>query len=322
MQMGGQAMNSSSESKRMDATKSRKYSHDQMHNLRENLSAWVFLLPFLLFYAFFTLYPIFKGLFLSFTSGSFGIESKFVGVANYIRMFQDAKFWEALWNTLGFVIVSSPVIALFGLLMALIVNVGLKGTTVLRSIFFMPYMLAISVMVSIWKFILQPYTGLLNSVLHQLGVEQEIFWLAETNLAWTSILLATLWWTVGFNMILILAGLQEIPGELYEASNIDGANGWQAFWFITLPSLRKVLVLIMTLQSIASFKLFGQPWLLTGGGPGTSTRPLVQYIYETGFKQWDTGYSSSLSYVLFAVIIIFSVLQNKLLSPRSRTAKK
>jgi multiple sugar transport system permease protein len=157
----------------------------------------------------------------------------------------------------------------------------------------------------------------MNAILHRIGVVQEIFWLSNANLAWISILIATVWWTVGFNMVLFLAGLQEIPEDLYEAASIDGANKRQQFRYITLPSLRGVIALIMVLQSIASFKLFGQPWLMTQGGPGTATRTLVQYIYETGFRGNDMGQASAMSYVLFVIMIVFAVIQFKFLSNRT-----
>lgn len=282
-------------------------------SIKNNLTAWMFLFPFLFLYGWFMLYPIIKGFFISLTNGSFGTPRTFVGLDNYIRMMKDHDFWESLWNTIYFVLISTPTIVIFGLILALIVNSKLKGTTFLRSAFFVPYMLSISVMASIWVFILQPYTGFLNAVLHQLGVSQEIFWLGNKHLAWISILIATLWWTLGFNMVLFLAGLQEISEEMYEAADIDGATPWNKFWHITLPSLKGVVTLVVILQSVASFKLFGQPWLITGGGPGNATRPLVQYIYELGFKQWDPGYASAVSYVLFAVMALFAAIQYKLL---------
>ena len=277
-----------------------------------NISAWLFILPFLILYLVFMIYPIISGFLTSFTTGQFGIESKFNGLGNYIYMMKDKYFWQALGNTLLFVIISTPTIVIFGLLFSLIVNSAIKGTTFLRSAFFIPYMLSISVITSIWKFILQPYTGFLNGLLHQMGVKDEIYWLGSTPLAWLSILIVTLWWTVGFNMILFLAGLQEIPDSLYEAASIDGANSWEKFCSITLPSLRGVIALVVQLQIVASFKLFGQPWLLTGGGPGTSTRPIVQYIYQTAFRSWDSGYASAMSFILFIVIGLFTLIHNKL----------
>ncbi len=278
--------------------------------------AWLFLLPYLGFYSWFMLYPIFKGFIISLNKWSIGATPEFVGLRNYAVMLRDHYFWEALGHTVLFVFLSTPSLVVVGLAFALIANAGLKGTTFLRSAFFLPYILSISVISSIWVFVLRPYTGLMNAILHRLGVVQEIFWLSDTRLAWISILIATVWWTVGFNMVLFLAGLQEVPDDLYEAASIDGANRWHSFRYITLPSLRGVIALIMVLQSIASFKLFGQPWLMTQGGPGTATRTLVQYIYETGFRGNNMGQASAMSYVLFLVMIVFAVFQFKFLSNR------
>ncbi|PPA70531.1 sugar ABC transporter permease [Jeotgalibacillus proteolyticus] len=256
-------------------------------------------------------YPIAKGFIISLHDWSLGMESTFVGFANYSSMFRDSYFWEALWNTLLFVVISTPALIFVGLAIALLVNAGLKGTTFLRSAFFLPFILSISVIASVWVFILQPYTGLLNSFLHTIGFTEEIFWLSDAKLAWVSILLATVWWTVGFNMVLFLAGLQEIPEEFYEAAEMDGASSWKKFMFITLPSLKGVMLLTVVLQTINSFKLFGQPYLMTGGGPGTETRALVQYIYEKGFIEQQMGVASSMSYVLFAITITFAFIQFK-----------
>ncbi len=285
-------------------------------SLRNLITAWLFLIPYLVLYVWFMLYPIVKGFYISLHQWTIGREPVFIGFQNYSYMFKDKHFWGALWNTLYFVILSTPTLVIVGLLLALIVNAQMKGTTFLRSAFFLPHILSISVISSIWVFMLQPYTGFVNSMLHKIGISQEIFWLDDVHLAWISILIATVWWTVGFNMVLYLAGLQEIPEEYYEAARIDGANSWQCFLHITLPSLKGVTLLIVVLQSIASFKLFGQPWLMTQGGPGTATRPLVQYIYETGFRSNEMGLSAAMSYFLFAVMIVFALVQFKFLSKK------
>ncbi|WP_284645716.1 carbohydrate ABC transporter permease [Paenibacillus silviterrae] len=286
----------------------------QGKSIGESIAAYLFLLPFLAVYSMFMLYPIVKGFITSFNKVSISMESTFVGTANYVSMAKDKYFWEALWNTFYFVVISTPTLIVVGLGLALIVNAGLKGTTFLRSVYFMPFVLSISVISSIWVFILQPYTGLLNTFLHKLGVVSEVFWLDQPQLAWISILIATVWWTVGFNMVLFLAGLQEIPEDLYEAARIDGAGTWRQFVSITLPSIKSVMLLTVVLQTISSFKLFGQTYLMTKGGPGTSTRTLVQYIYEKGFIERDVGVASSMSYVLFVVTIVFAIIQFKFLS--------
>lgn len=283
------------------------------HIYKNYLTALAFLAPFMILYLIFWIYPIFKGFLSSLSSGTFGAEKTFVGLDNYRYMMEDEKFWSALWNTLYFILISTPSIVVLGLGMAILVNMKLKGTTILRMAFFMPYMLSVSVIGSIWVFILQSRTGLIAETLNSFGITMGVSFFGSWGMGWLSILIATLWWTVGFNMILFLAGLQEIPEDLYEAADIDGANKWAQFRFITMPSLKGVTALVILLQTIASFKLFGQTWLITKGGPGTSTTPLVHYIYQIAFRQWDTGYASAVSFVLFLTIALISLAQYKLL---------
>lgn len=276
------------------------------------MAALIFLAPFMILYVWFWIYPIFKGFISSFNSGIFGGKQNFVGLDNYSFMLSDPKFWSSFGNTIYFIVISTPAIVVLGLILALLVNMKLKGTTILRTVYFMPFMLSVSVMGSIWMFILQSRTGLISEITRSLGMK-EISFLGSWEMGWMSILIATIWWTVGFNMILFLAGLQEIPEDIYEASDIDGAGGWKKFWYITMPSLKGVTALVIILQSIASFKLFGQTWLITKGGPGTTTTPLVHYIYQIAFRQWDMGYASAVSFVLFLTIAFISLIQFKFL---------
>lgn len=282
------------------------------------LAALLFLAPFMVLYLWFWIYPIIKGFLTSLTTGAFGVNETFAGLDNYKYMLSDDKFWSSFGNTLYFVLISTPSIVIIGLLMALLVNMKLKGTTFLRSAFFMPYMLSISVVGSIWVFILQSNTGLLAETLELIGINMSVSWFGSWGMGWLSILLATLWWTVGFNMILFLAGLQEIPDELYEAADIDGASSWEKFRYITFPSLRGVTAIVVLLQTIASFKLFGQTFLITNGGPGTSTTPLVHYIYQIAFRQWDMGYASAVSFVLFLAVSFISLIQYKVLMKKEK----
>ena len=276
------------------------------------LAALAFMAPFLILYVWFWVYPIIKGFLTSFQSGTFGGEQRFVGLANYQYMLTDPKTSSSFGNTLYFILISTPSIVVLGLVLALLVNMKLKGTTFLRTVYFMPYMLSVSVIGSIWLFIFQSRTGLISETLRSLGMN-EISWLGSWGMGWLSILIATLWWTVGFNMILFLAGLQEIPDSLYEAADLDGAGAWAKFRYITMPSLKGVTAIVVVLQSIASFKLFGQTWLITKGGPGTSTTPLVHYIYQIAFRQWDMGYAAAVSFVLFVTIAVISFIQYKFL---------
>ena len=287
------------------------------HQLKNNLLALIFLAPFMVLYLWFWIYPIIQGFILSLKTGSYGTEAVFAGFDNYLYMLKDEKFWVSLGNTLYFIVISVPTLVILGLILAILVHSKLKGTTLLRSAYFMPYMLSVSVMGSIWVFILQSRTGLLSETLSLLGISTEIFWFGSWGMGWLSILIATVWWTAGFNMVIFLAGLQEIPDELYEAAEMDGATGWHKFRYITMPSLKGVTGLVVILQTIASFKLFGQTFLITNGGPGSATTPLVHYIYDIAFQQWDLGYASAVSFVLLLIISIISIIQYKFLMNKS-----
>ncbi|WP_051585913.1 carbohydrate ABC transporter permease [Caldanaerobius polysaccharolyticus] len=276
-----------------------------------DLLAAGFLAPYFVFFIVFTLAPIFYGLWVSFNKWSLTGRESYVGFDNYLTTIKDVDFWLSLWHTTFFTIISTPVLVILPLLLALILDQNLKGKTALRAIFFIPNILSVAVISSAWVFMLQPYTGFLNYQLHQLGIKSEPFWLNDPKLAWFSIVLITTWWTIGFNMILFLAGLQDIPQEHYEAAAIDGASPWQMIRYITLPALRGLILLITILQIIASFKVFGQIWLVTRGGPGNATRPIIQYIYETGFTSNELGLASAMSFLFFIVLVVLSFLQVK-----------
>ena len=285
-------------------------------NMKKNkttIVAWAFMLPFIIFYFTFTIYPVIAGFVLSFFKGSIGTSFEFAGISNYVRLINDNFFWGALWNTLIFVVFSTPLMVVVGLLLALIINSKLKGLIIFRTIFFTPFILSIAVIASIWAYMFIPYTGLASFLMKLIGVNNEILWLNTTSLAWFVIIIATVWWTVGFNMLLFLAGLQDIPDSLYEAATIDGAGSWAKFRNITLPSLKNVTSLIIMLQIINGFKVFGQPFLITQGGPGTSTRTLVMYIFDQGFRNWRSGYASTISYALFLIVVAVALIQAKLL---------
>ena len=283
--------------------------------LKENIIAWCFLLPFLFFFMGFLLYPIIKGVELSLFDAILGGKNEFIGLANYKDLFQDKAFWEALFNTLFFVVISTPAIVLIGFAFALLINSTLKGRTFIRICLFSPYVLSMSVVTGLCIFIFQPYTGLITQLTMKLGVG-EMYWLNTKWLVWIAILITTVWWTVGFDMILFLAGLQDIPDEIYEAAKIDGAGSGQSLFRITIPMLKSTISLVILLQTIASFKLFGQTYLMAGGGPGTHTRTIVHYIYETGFTNRKMGYAATMSFAFFIVVFIITMLQNKVFADK------
>jgi multiple sugar transport system permease protein len=279
-------------------------------NEQDTIQGYLFMLPFLLIYSIFLVFPVFRGIYISLhrwdlLSG----RTRWVGWSNYQRMFtRDDLFWTSTWHTLQFVLISTPILLLLGLALAVALNRRLPGMNVFRTMFFAPYVLSISVITLIWFMLLNPNRGILASFLSYFGVEP-IAWLTTPGLAMIGIIAATVWWTLGFNIVLILAGLQDIPNEVYEAAKIDGANGWTLFWRFTVPLLQRTLLLVAILQVIASFQIFGQVFLMTGGGPANSTRVLVQHIYEQGFRSFRLGYASAMSMFLFAVMLLISLIQ-------------
>jgi len=296
----------------MDMTKKQSL---HLSNKKETIVAWLFMLPFLSFYIGFLLFPIFRGLYTSFTNARLVGKVNFIGMVNYVEMVADPDFWESLGNTLYFVLISTPAIVLTGFMLAMFINSKLTGTVFLRTCYFSPYVLSMSVVTGLWIFIFQPYTGLLNTIITKFGGE-EVFWLSTRGIVWFAILLTTVWWTVGFVMVLFLAALQNVPSEMYEAAEIDGASKAQVLFKITVPMLRETTVLVVMLQMIASFKLFGQTYLMAGGGPGTHTRTIVHYIYESGFTNRRLGYASTMSIAFFIVVLFFSLLQRKLFASK------
>ncbi len=220
----------------------------------------------------------------------------------------DPDFWVAFQNTLVFTAVSTPLIAGLGLIMALALQGNRRGARIYQMVFFLPYILPVSVVTLVWTYFLSPNQGLLAALLQPLGIDP-IPWLSDPRTAMTAIIVTTVWWTVGFNLVLFSAGLQDVDPALYEAASLDGAGPWRKFVNITLPGIRHVLLLVMVMQVIASFQVFGQVNIMTGGGPGTSTTVLIQEIYQAGFRDFELGYGSAMSLFLFLVMLVISVIQ-------------
>nr|WP_281369882.1 sugar ABC transporter permease [Leifsonia psychrotolerans] len=225
-------------------------------------------------------------------------------------MWNDPNFWVSLQNTLLFTAVSTPIIAGLGLAMALALQGKRRGRALYQMAFFLPYVLPVSVVTLVWSYFFSPDRGLLAPFLATFGIGK-IAWLSDPSFAMAAIIITTVWWTVGFNLVLFSAGLQDVDGTLYEAASLDGAGRLHTFWHITLPGLRHVMILVIITQVIASFQVFGQVNIMTGGGPGGSTRVLIQHIYEAGFRNLELGYASAVSLFLFALMLIVSIVQFK-----------
>ncbi|MBC7291442.1 MAG: sugar ABC transporter permease [Actinotalea sp.] len=224
----------------------------------------------------------------------------------------DPRFWAALQHTVEFTVVATPLLVVGGLAMALLVNRKGRGSSFYRTAFFLPYVLPVSVVTLIWIYLLNPDRGLVAWAMQAIGLDTVDF-LNQPTTALPAVILTTVWWTVGFTMILFLAGLQDIEPSLYEAASLDGAGRWESFRHITVPGLKRVTVLVVVSQVIASFQIFGQVYLMTRGGPGDSSLVLIQHVYESGIRDSALGYASALSLVLLVVILVVSLVQLKLL---------
>jgi multiple sugar transport system permease protein len=269
--------------------------------------AMAFLAPFVGLYVLFIIGPAIYGLVMSFFDTSLvkpGL-STFAGLGNYAEALQSADFWSSLWHTIWFTILTTPPLIVLGFVLALLADRVGRGRWFFRLAFFAPFILPSAVMALIWIWIYTPGLGLLENALKSIGLGAPN-WLGDPAWAMPSLAISTVWWTLGFNFILYLAGLQDIPTELYEAAAIDGAGPWQQIRSITIPLLARTTTLVAVLQVIASLKVFDQMYIMTAGGPNFSTRSVLQYIYDEGFTNFRVGYASALSMLFFVVVLAVS----------------
>ena len=278
---------------------------------RDNRDGYLFALPFILVFILFMIYPLLNGFYISFFKWDILSSKKFLGLANYIKLFKDQTFYTSLLHTLEFVLITTPVLLLLGFIMALFVNSKSPFNKIGENVFFLPYIFSMTVVSTLWAWLFQKQYGLINHVLAIFNIDA-IGWLTDPSWAMWSVCIATFWWTSGFNMILLSAGIKQISKEVFESAQIDGATYFQKIKSITIPLLKPTIVLCLILQVIASFNVFGQVFVMTGGGPYGKTRVLIQYIYETGFHYFKMGYSAAMSYILFIIILIFSITLSKL----------
>ncbi|MDP9365789.1 MAG: sugar ABC transporter permease [Chloroflexota bacterium] len=273
------------------------------------LVAYLFLLPFLVPFLLLWVAPIVEGLYLGFTNSSLlEPESRFVGLDNYRRLVSDTTFRESLGNTLVFVVENVPILMIAGLVLALMLNEPLHGRAAIRGAFVAPYLITGSAVAIAWQFMLNPTTGILNRWLGSADLPTQR-WLNEPGQAMWVVTAITLWWRVGFPLLVILAALQDVPQDLYEAAKIDGASAFQRFRSITLPLITPVLIFVLIIRLIDSFKVFAQVYLVTEGGPFGSTRVVLQYLYERGFQDYQTGYAAAIGWMLFLIILIVTLIQ-------------
>lgn len=280
-------------------------------------TAYLFLAPAISAIFIFFFLPVLAALMISFTD--FDIYTlgdwstlRFVGLKNYIKLIDDPLFWQALQNTFYYVVAAAPLSITISLGAALLLNSKLiKFKGIFRLSYFMPVVTTLVAVAIVWRFIYHPKFGILNYILSLVGVNP-IDWLGDPAWAMPSIIIMSVWKNFGYNMIIFIAGLQNIPEDLYEAADIEGANGWQKFKSITLPMLAPTTLFVTLITMIGFFQIFAEPYVMTQGGPLNKTLTIVQYMYQEGFRWWNMGYSASIAFVLFFIIFIGTMIQLKI----------
>ncbi len=278
---------------------------------------YLFLLPYLILFFSFLILPLVYGFWLSLVDYEMLSPEGpgFVGLDNYREAMNDSYFWRAMKATGLYVGMAVPLVIGLALLMAVLIDsLPEKRQGLYRLMVFMPTMITITVAGLVWRWFYHSEFGLLNAMLEPLGIW--IPWLTEPGWAMRSIVIMSLWWTAGVPLVILMAGLKQIPTSYYEAGAIDGAIGWRRFVYITLPLLRPILLFVVVLTIIGSFQVFGQTFIITEGGPELATRVIMHYIYDTAFNFYRMGYGSAISWLLFVVIITFSLIQFRVFRER------
>jgi len=268
----------------------------------------LFVAPFFGLYALILVFPLLRGLWLSLNQVDLFGAGHFVGAGNYVRLLHDPVFGTSLVNTFKVTLMIVPPLTMIALLLALALNRAGKAAAIVRGVFFSSAVLSVTIVTLIWRFVLAPDAGLLGEFAKALGREPAPF-LSDPQLVLPALAVTTIWWSVGFPMLLFLAGLQQIPQDMYEAAALDNAGRWTMFRRITLPALRRTTVLVVMLQTAAQLQLFGQSQLLTAGGPSGASRTAVLFLFETAFGRWQLGYASAAAEVLFLIILAVTLIQ-------------
>ena len=264
----------------------------------------LFVLPYIVLLLVMLAVPVGLGLWLSFQDyDMLGGFNGFVGWENYANLLTDNTFRRTVLNTVSFVLMTVPVFVGLGLFLALMLNSRRAVSTAARTVFFGTSVLSVTVVTLIWRLVYLPGNGLLADVLGNVGLPAPEI-VANPWLALPGVAVVTLWWIIGLPMTMFLAALQQIPSELYEAAALDSASRARTLWSITLPQIRRTAVLVALIEVILQFQIFGQVLLITGGGPDNRSRPIVQFIYETGFRDWQLGFAAAASQVLFAMMLL------------------
>jgi multiple sugar transport system permease protein len=276
---------------------------------RNTLIGWSFILPSFLGFAVFTLVPVIAAFVLAFMDWDSYGTPEWEGLGNFERLWGDENFHVALRNTLYYALGHIPLTLVAALALAMALNRKLRGVEFFRTAAFFPYITSLVAVAVVWNMLFSPTTGPINLLLEAIGVQDPPRWVASTDWAMPAVIITSVWRDMGYYMVLYLAGLQTIPKEYYEAAQVDGANAWQRFWSITLPSLRPTTFFVLVMLTIQSFKVLDLIVVMTNGGPGRSTLVLAQLIYREGIREGRFGYSSAIALVLFLIVLTVTLVQ-------------
>ena len=277
--------------------------------MKNYLKGYLFLLPNFIGFFIFMAIPIIMGLIISFTDYNGFSQFNFIGLKNYIDMFRDEYFLVSLGNNLLYTAVTVPGIVVFALLLAVAVNTGIRCSGLFKTMFFLPNISSMVAVGIVWAMLFNPTMGPINNFLRSLGIENPPQWISASDSALWSIMLVDIWKKAGYYMVILLAGLQSIPKQLYEAASIDGAGAVKKFFKITLPMLSPTMFMVMVLCIIQSFQVFDLVNIMTDGGPGRSSNVLVYRIYQEAFQNYKFGYASAYAVVLFVLVFIVTMIQ-------------
>lgn len=281
---------------------------------RRQSTGFYFVLPAVLFTFALFIFPLLMTLWMSLHNWPLLGTPSFLGVQNYVDLLQDKQFWQSLWFTTQYTLLVTPPIFILAFILAILVNLPLRGVGIFRTIYFLPVVIGLGTSSLLWVWLLNDRVGIINGVLVDLGlIKRPLVWLADYNLAMIAIIVSIVWKTVGFTMILLLSGMQGIPDELYDAAMVDGAGYWGRLLRITLPLLRRTFALALVLSVIGSYLAFDQFYIMTRGGPQNSTITTVYWIFNNSFTYYKMGYGAALSLVLLVILTLLSVIQLRLL---------
>ncbi|HTL48173.1 MAG TPA: sugar ABC transporter permease [Verrucomicrobiae bacterium] len=285
------------------------------NSTKEALAAYGFLMPNLLGFLIFTSIPVGASLFLSFVKWDLLSPPRFVGLTNFVELFQDPFFWKYCWNTV-YLMAAIPLGMAGSLILALGMNQKLKGIVVFRTVYFLPTLCAGVAIYMLWRLIYNPEFGVLNSIIAKTGQILGVplkgpYWLTDEAWAKPALIIMSVWQTVGgYNMILYLAALQGVPRDLYDAAEVDGANSWQKFWAVTWPQISPTTFFIAIMSVIGGFQAgFDPAYIMTGGGPNGSTTTIIYYIYNNAFEWHKMGEAAAIAWVLFVIVFLFTLMQ-------------